>query len=173
MAGWQANFGKPQPRRLVAGQVGSIWDAQYGGVGVLGRVGVPMQEGTRDTDVRRRLWESGRWCHAVMGYGNGGQAVHVMSLYGCTGGTTAGHGREHIRAQSTHDAATRTEELLQWALEAAAELGNAPVLLMGDFNIKVEDSAVLSPARLLPLDMGTGASPDPLLLIGCALSLGF
>eukprot|EP00660_Eupelagonema_oceanica_P019539 gene19539-biopygen13492 len=76
-----------------------------------------------------------RWAHAVVAYGNGGRALHVFSMYGVTG------------ANNTRHASWRqNEQLLEDALEAAAELGDVPVLILGDLNVRIENSALLQTA---------------------------
>ena len=38
-----------------------------------------------DTELRRELWKTGRWMHAVVACGNGSRAQHIFSVYGHPG----------------------------------------------------------------------------------------
>jgi hypothetical protein len=38
-----------------------------------------------DSKVRQRLYESGRWTHGIIPFGNGRQVLHCMSIYGFAG----------------------------------------------------------------------------------------
>eukprot|EP00660_Eupelagonema_oceanica_P019609 gene19609-biopygen7999 len=128
-AGWTALWGPPQPliQPATADGITSIWNAKQGGVGVLVRRGIPARLGPVDTVVRRQLWATGRWVHAIVGYGSGGQALHVFSVYG--------YADSSMREEN--------EALLHKVFEAAAELGNVPVLITGDVNVPPEESAAL------------------------------
>eukprot|EP00664_Eupelagonemidae_sp_cell27_P006048 gene6048-8598_t len=140
--GWRAVWGKPQPllapahRHLSARTRESIWYAQQGGVGVLVRKGIPAHAAPRDTPTRRWLWDTGRWVHAVVGHGDGSQVLHVISVYGYTG------------QEKTHELRQQNEALLRGTFEAAAELGNVHILIMGDINVLPEESAMLQAARM-------------------------
>ena len=110
-AGWQAIWGKALPPLSPQ----EPWAAEYGGVGILVRNGIPATRGangSKDTDsaVRRRLWHTGRWVHAVVAYGDGGAVMHIMSLNG------------YPNAEREEAAGKLNEELLRGTFEAAAEL---------------------------------------------------
>eukprot|EP00666_Eupelagonemidae_sp_cell4sb_P002286 gene2286-21884_t len=62
--GWHAVWGAPQaPRQAREGQAhdGGTWNAEYGGVGVMVRKGLPVAQPKIDSPLRRRLWDTGRW----------------------------------------------------------------------------------------------------------------
>eukprot|EP00660_Eupelagonema_oceanica_P019513 gene19513-biopygen42552 len=140
--GWQTTWGKAQPPGTRAGGADQLHAAASSGVGVLVRCGLPMQAGPVDNPLRKRLWASGRWVHCIFGLGDGAQALHVMSVYGHCGARE--HGKEH----------ELNEQLLADVLEAAAEMGNVPMLIMGDLNTTLEESATLREALV------TGAWED-------------
>ncbi|KAJ9440002.1 Retrovirus-related Pol polyprotein from type-2 retrotransposable element R2DM [Diplonema papillatum] len=78
--------------------------------------------------AERRLWETGRWQHLAVPYGDGKRMLHLMTVYA------------HARGRA------RREELLEAVFEVAAGLGDVPVLVMGDWNTAVEDSPALRKA---------------------------
>ncbi len=158
-AGLQAFFGRPvEPAKKRARQRNpqSPWTGEYGGVGVLVDASLPAMAPPNDTPLRRRLWDTRRWVHVAVGYGNGGQVMHIMSVYG------------HTNAARDRDAMERNETLLADVLAAAAALGNVPVLVMGDLNVPPEKSAVLQAAcatgawyDLAEEAAGAGGQPAP------------
>eukprot|EP00660_Eupelagonema_oceanica_P019027 gene19027-biopygen9786 len=132
--GWQVAWGQAQPPAKREGQLDRLFAAEARGVAIMVRRGLPMQPGPIDTPLRRRLWTTGRWSHCVVGMGNGAQALHVMTVYGHTG------------AADQRAAYDLNERLLGDVMEASAELGNVPVLVLGDFNITPVGSQVLRSA---------------------------
>eukprot|EP00661_Eupelagonemidae_sp_cell13_P003443 gene3443-2025_t len=138
--GWQAFWGRPQPQEANrrTKYVGML-NAKKGGVGILVRNDIPARCPPLDNDHRKKLWATGRWLHVAVAYGqakgSAQQCLHIMSVYGFAG--AAGHG--HARMQEN-------EQLLSDVLEAAAELGNVPVVVTGDFNVQLEESAALQSA---------------------------
>jgi endonuclease/exonuclease/phosphatase family metal-dependent hydrolase len=134
-SGWQASWGKPQPpTRNKDAALASPWDARHGGTGILARRGFLMRASPRTTAEEKELWETGRHHGAAIALGSGRGVLHVRSLYGHTG------------AAQNAEAMRLNEQLLAQALAAAASLGDAPVLLMGDFNIDPSSSPVLRAA---------------------------
>jgi hypothetical protein len=53
-----------------------------GGVAILVREGTPARLVTPAGPIAKKLWETGRWCHATVAYGSGRQMLHVMTVYG-------------------------------------------------------------------------------------------
>ena len=81
--GWAAIWGKPmQPQKRKQASVPSAHNARHGAVAVLVRQGIAARAGPVDTPVRKRLWVSGRWVHAVVTFGEAKNALHVFSVYG-------------------------------------------------------------------------------------------
>ncbi|CAE8724944.1 unnamed protein product, partial [Polarella glacialis] len=141
--GWSAIWGRPQqPQRRKKSFVPAPWNATHGGVGVSVRRGIPVSRGPIDTPLKQRLWDSGRCVHAMIAYGSGNAVLHVFSVYCFTGA--------HLHP----DAMSKNETFLQDVFEAVAELGNVPVLIMGDFNVMPEQSEILQAA------ISTGAWRD-------------
>eukprot|EP00973_Karenia_brevis_P030467 4200221-Karenia_brevis.AAC.1 len=70
----------------------------------------------------------------MVAYGDGRQVVHIMSIYGYTG------------SEQNADRMRKNEALLADAFTAAAELGNVPIMILGDFNVIPERSAVIRTA---------------------------
>ena len=136
--GWQLICGKAQPRQQRKRETSSEWNARHGGVAVMVRDGFPASRGPVDTDTRRRLWESGRWVHVEIAAGEGRQVVHLMSIYGHTGADRAAEPKQ------------KNEAFLKDVFLAAAELGDVPIMIAGDFNVVPERSAMICNA------VGTG-----------------
>eukprot|EP00973_Karenia_brevis_P066511 9246502-Karenia_brevis.AAC.1 len=80
------------------------------------------------------LWESGRWVHVMVAVGSGRNIVHIMSVYG------------HSGASVDNLAMQNNEHLLRAVFNVAAELGNVPVIIVGDLNIDPEKSAMVQAA---------------------------
>ena len=59
-----------KPQRRKQGSALSAYNARHGGVAVLFRKGISARSGPVDTPVRKRLWDSGRWVHAIVTFGN-------------------------------------------------------------------------------------------------------
>eukprot|EP00973_Karenia_brevis_P028730 3962339-Karenia_brevis.AAC.1 len=110
--GWTLLCGKAQPPQNRRKAAASICNARHGGVAVMVRRGISAQLGPVDTVVRRRLWESGRWMHAMIALGAGHQILHVMSVYGYPG------------ASQDQECMKSNENLMSDVFEAAAELGD-------------------------------------------------
>ena len=64
--GLHALWGAPLPPKG-----DGMWDTSPGGVGILYRPGMVVQQATRppQDDEMLALWESGRWLHAHMAHG--------------------------------------------------------------------------------------------------------
>ena len=127
--GWQAAWGKPQPQ-LDGAYNASAYNVVAGGVAVLARHGLPLRGVPPHDDAEKRLWETGRWCHATVPYGSGRHLLHLMSVYGYTG-------------SSQPDEVRRNDDLLRDVLVVASALGDVPIVVAGDFNIKPDHSATL------------------------------
>ena len=115
-AGWQSFWGKPQPLRVGERHVSA---------------GNALPGGAPAGAMQKILWDTGRWCHAEISYGSGAQLLHVMSVYG-----HAGDGSAHCNATN--------DTFLRQVFVVAAELGQVPIFIVGDFNITVTASQVLS-----------------------------
>ena len=147
--GWNAVFGKPLVRRPGSNRVPS------GGVAILARTGLRMQAVSPVSAEAHWLWNTTRFCHAVVEFSIG--MVHIISVYG------------HTNAWSNSSQRVRNEELLSNLLRYIATLGDVPVLLLGDFNTSPEYSAALSmeigSGRMVDLAAttapATGAEPGP------------
>eukprot|EP00973_Karenia_brevis_P081265 11267179-Karenia_brevis.AAC.1 len=127
--GWQSFWGRPQePQHRAQAFVPSPWNATHGGVGIVVRSGIPAQPAPLDTPRRQALWNTGRWLHVMVGTGNGRQVLHVMTVYGHTG------------SSSNAPSMSQNEDLLNEVLTVAAELGNVPVIVLGDINIDPSES---------------------------------
>ena len=104
----------------------SPWDARYGSVAVLARDGTPLRGAPGSLAA-----DAGRYHRAAVSYGDGSSVVNAASLYGHTG------------AAQVPEVMDANELLLAAALEDLVALGDAPVLLLGDFNVSPEQSPVL------------------------------
>eukprot|EP00973_Karenia_brevis_P090336 12402088-Karenia_brevis.AAC.1 len=134
--GWRCLWGRPQDcqNRVDPAFTPSIWNAAHGGVGILVKKGLLARHVPTDTALRQWLWETGRWVHIVVALGQGKDMLHIIAIYGYT------------RAQSCPQAKKSNEEFLKRAFEATAELGNVPVVILGDFNTELDNSEVLQTA---------------------------
>ena len=103
-----------------------------GGVCILARRHIRLQAVPMDRDEGPGLFESGRVVHAAAALGDGTSILHVFSFYG------------HPNAGHDPQARTKNEALLQQLLSYIARLGNVPVLILGDFNVEIERSAILT-----------------------------
>ena len=73
---------------------GSIYVSGYGGVGVIVREGIPARvcvPGATDSAVRRRLWDSQRWVHVEVAYGDGGRLLIEGGCMGARSSATCSH----------------------------------------------------------------------------------
>ena len=83
-----------------------------------------------------KLWESGRFCHAVAMLGENHEvAVHIFCVYGFT------------NARQRPEAKAANEELLQDILQYAACLGDVPCCILGDLNTNEDASQLCSQPR--------------------------
>ena len=147
---WSVVFGKPQEEWKTQ------WGAKAGGVAILARPGVPLQTARCTSDVQRELWDTGRWVHATAAHGDGKTVVHLMCVYG------------HSGAAGNRVRMDRNEDLLRKVFVAAAELGNVPVLILGDINVPPEASFAVSAAlktgrwvdAAAAVAAASGSSPD-------------
>jgi len=147
---WSVVWGKPQAEWK------SQWGAKAGGVGIVSRPGVPLQEVKPVSQTQRELWESGRCVHAATAMGNGSVALHVFCVYGFSG------------AAGNNERMALNEQLLSKVFAAAAELGNVPVVVVGDLNVPPDASLVISSALMTgrwvdaacAVAVATGTTPD-------------
>ena len=152
-AGFGVIWGKHQPFRAAksSGHTSTGLNGRPGGVAVIARSHIPLQFiPPGDMEVRKRLYHSCRWVHAVATYGNCKRMIHIFSVYGFTG------------CYSHSQAAEKNESFLLDALEALAALGpDAPVLIMGDLNIEPHDSPVITEAisKGILVDLGAKCGP--------------
>ena len=127
--GRNAVWGKPQPIRR--GTIHSTMDAKQGGVGYLlakPHIGVPSPR----TENGNNLYNSGRWQSLTVRINSSGLLVHIVTIYGFP------------RANEGGDPMEENEQFLSEVFAEAASLGNVPILVIGDFNIKPERSPVLA-----------------------------
>ena len=122
-------WGRPQPIRK--GTVLSTLDAKQGGVGFLHSRVHAVAPSPR-TNVGDKLWQSGRWQSLAVRINSSGAIIHIVSIYG------------HPRANEGGEVMDVNEEFLSDIFAEAGSLGNVPVLVIGDFNIKVEKSPLLA-----------------------------
>ena len=126
----QCVWGKPQPIR--AGTRKSILDAKQGGVGfhVSGKhVVTPSPR----TVLGEQLFQTGRWQSIAVKIDNSATIFHVVTYYGIAGANEGGE-------KMTENEAFLTDVFLE-----AHSLGNdVPVVVIGDLNVKVENSHILS-----------------------------
>lgn len=151
-AGYSAVWGKPQPFRYCSrNRSTSGFNGRPGGVALFARKHMNLQAvPVGDSKVRQRLYESGRWTHGIIPFGNGRQVLHCMSIYGFAG------------AGGSLAIAEKNETFLTDVVLSIQELGNeAPLFLFGDFNIDVSSSEVLSHATSgeLLYDLGSDLGP--------------
>ena len=129
--GWSIVHGKPLACQK------TIWHCKAGGVAVVAAPGLCLQNVVPACDIEQSLWDTGRFVHAAIAYGNGRRVIHVISVYGYSG------------AQGRPEIMRKNESLLCNVFKVAAALGNVPVLVMGDINVDPDASpAVQSAARL-------------------------
>eukprot|EP01064_Diplonema_japonicum_P010328 TRINITY_DN175_c0_g1_i5.p1 TRINITY_DN175_c0_g1~~TRINITY_DN175_c0_g1_i5.p1 ORF type:complete len:1917 (+),score=407.73 TRINITY_DN175_c0_g1_i5:183-5933(+) len=116
---WKPMWGPPQPGRKVEG-IASNWVAQRGGLATLirePRTALPGSLDTNDQSEEQRR----RWLHTQVAIDGKRRWLHIISIY-CPAGT----GREET---------AKRETLLHYILrKKAKELGNVPILVVGDFN---------------------------------------
>ena len=126
--GWSPCWGRAQPRQAGCK---SVLKAVPGGVGVLVR-NHHLVSYTPRTELGQSLYQTGRWVGTTVQVAGGNQLVHVISFYGISGANEGG------------DAMLRNESLLQQVFDESSSLGDVPVVLCGDFNVKPEKSRVIT-----------------------------
>ena len=124
-------WGKAQPIRR--GTRLSTLDAKQGGVGVLHRQQHSVSPSPR-TEVGQALFETGRWQSVAVNFNGSGLIFHVVSLYGYAGANEGGELME------------TNENFLNNVFAEASSFGDIPVLVVGDFNVKIENSPILTGA---------------------------
>ena len=130
-AGYTLLFGKCMPHRarVHSHEARTMWNGKPGGVALAVRDHMPCQVvPVGDCPVRKQLWNSCRWLHAVVAYGSGKHAFHVFVFYGFSG------------AYSNPALRDSTEELLRSAFEVAHQYRNLPVVFLSDLNMVPSDS---------------------------------
>ena len=151
--GYQVVWGKPQPFKFAKSKTHTSTglNGRPGGVAIVARAQIPMQfVPPGNCPIRKRLYHSCRWVHAVLAYGNCKQTLHIFSIYGFTG---------HY---SHSNVAELNEALLHDVLDVLAPLGpDVPVLILGDINVDPANSPVLSHAitKGLLTDLGHNCGP--------------
>ena len=120
--GWTSLWGKPQPVR--PGTRLSVLDAKQGRVGNCVRSGHHISPTPRST-LGEELYQTGRWQSAVVRVSGSNTQVH-----GFPRATESGEAMEHNQA------------FLNNVFLEARSLGDVPVVVCGDFNVKVENSSV-------------------------------
>ena len=83
-----------------------------------------------NTSLRRELWQQGRLLHVALWTGT--TCTHFFVLYG------------HPNSSTDREQQAKNEILLREAFEWAAELGNVPIVVCGDFNTSVVASPTLT-----------------------------
>ena len=120
-AGLQAIWGqpleKPKPGR---------------GVAIIAKADVPCRKVEAKSALERELFDTGRYVHATVSVGTGHTVIHAISIYGFTG---AG---QHTAVM------TKNERFLRDVFKVAAELGDVPVAILGDFNVELDLSHTMS-----------------------------
>ena len=112
--GWNVVFGKPLVRPAGSNRV------PPGGTAVLARCGLRVQAVPPQGPDANWLWNTSRFCHAVVEFSIG--MVHVISVYG------------HTNAWSNISQRNKNEELLTVLFRYIASLGDVPILILGDLN---------------------------------------
>ena len=127
--GWTPLWGKPHPVR--PGTRLSVLDEKQGGVGicVLSKHTVAP---TPRTHLGDELYDTGRWQSAAIRVNGTSTLIHIVSVYGFT------------KANEGGEAMEQNELFLTKVFTEAQSLGDIPVIVCGDFNTKIENSAVLT-----------------------------
>ena len=123
--GWDVHWGHP-----VRSKTGAPWDTEPGGVATMTPQGVIVRQ-MEPTHEAGALWELGRLQHLMTPYGDGANCLHIVNVYGYA--NTVGEG-----------ATDRNESLLAEVFAYAAAMGQAPVILCGDFNASETKSKILA-----------------------------
>ena len=127
--GYQCVFGEPMP--AIPNTNKSL--AVAGGVGVFSR-GRMLKKVAPSSTEEQELIDTKRFVHAVTPLGDGKQCLHVISFYGITNSARSG------------PAKAKNEEILAKLFRVLAQLGQVPILLMGDFNCNSNSSPALEGA---------------------------
>ena len=126
-AGWEAVWGKPLPPHA------SAESALPGGVGIISRH--PLQLVKPSCQLSTWLWDTTRFVHAcVLPAYASKQPIHVVCVYG------------HSKASTDPARKRQNEELLDAVFQYIAQLGNVPVVILGDFNTQPNLSSALNTA---------------------------
>ena len=118
--GWQVVWGKELPEWR------SAEEAKSGGVAILVKEGIPVLTSPPSSTLEKNLWDSTRWVKAKVAYGKGNEWIDVTSVYAPSADPEA------------------REKILGEVMEAAAELGDIPGVIGGDFNAGPGKSGVLA-----------------------------
>ena len=130
--GYDIFFGRPMVQRSPnqARQSRTIWNGRPGGVALAVKSHIPAQiVPIGDSELRQKLWQSGRWLHVIVAYGSARRAIHVVVAYGFAG--TYSHNT---------DAQTLNEAFLSDVFEEASSRMDLPCIILADFNRQPQDS---------------------------------
>lgn len=130
---WGAHWGRDQPVRQ--GTKKSVLDARQGGVGFL-LAACHKGASTARTALGDELHDTGRWHSLTVRVRNSNTLLHVVSLYGFAGANDGG------------EQAECNEKLILNAIAEAESIGEIPVVIAGDFNVALENSAALTNATM-------------------------
>ena len=140
-------FGQPQE------ELSNPWHCKQGGVAIVARNGLVLQRAQPINEVESELLATRRFVHAVVPIGHGRQVLHIVCLYGFSG------------ANNSSERMACNERMLSKMFEVLAALGPAPVLLAGDFNVKLETSSAIQNANWIDVcrccAVSQGHDPDP------------
>ena len=127
--GRRAIWVKDQPIR--SGTTKSVTDAKQGGVGILVHKRHQAAPSLR-TEVGEKLYNTGRWQSCVIKLNGSSSLIHVVTVYGFLGANDGG------------DDMKNNEDLLPEIFLETASLGDVPIIVGGDFNVRFENSPTLS-----------------------------
>jgi len=132
--GWEGVYGEVQ-QEIASGAAARI---ASGGVAVLGPVGLGIRLVEPKSSQARAAWLGGRMvCAAVPRAGSGW--IYAICIYGHSGTKKDGYKKM--------ESYNKTEEIIEAALDMAAELGeDVPVVIGGDYNTTVEKSSTMQAA---------------------------
>ena len=122
---------KAQPLR--PGTVKSVMDTKQGGVGVAFRSCHTAAPSPRSS-IGDASYETGRWQSISVKFHRSSEVIHVVSVCGFS------------RANEGGEAMVENENLMEQVFLEAGSLGSGSVVTCGDFNVKVENSHVLTGA---------------------------
>ena len=141
-------FGSPQDA------LSNPWHCKQGGVAIVARNGMTLQRVQPVNEHEQKLVEFKRFVHAAVPVGNGKRVIHVISFYGFSG------------ANQCPKRMAENEEMLNAIFQVLAVLGKVPILLLGDFNVRLGTSAAIQRASWMDVCKSCaasqgGAEPDP------------